>query len=98
MSGLSKAGQFVADRWVSWAMELTVLCVVAFFTIYEARKTNEQTREMLARYDAAITRYATDKTQALDSAVATGIQAAKEKARSVTVEDFKRLGDALRDE
>ncbi len=83
--------EFIANHWVSWMIELLILGIVAYFTISETRKTAEQTREMLAKYDAAISQYAKDKTQILDNAAHQAIEAAKEKAGGVKLEDVKGL-------
>lgn len=83
--------KFIADRWVSWVLELTVLSVIAFYTISETRKTAEQTREMLTRYDAAISQFAAEKSGAVDEAVSEAYSAAKDKAKSITLNDVKSL-------
>ena len=94
----SPVAHFVAERWVSWLIELTVLAIVAYFTISETRKTAEQTRMMLAKYDAAISQYAAEKAEAVDSTAAAAIDAVQEKAGSITKEDVIRLLEALKEE
>jgi len=92
----SKTATFIADRWVSWLIELLVLGVIAFFTIAETRKTAEQTRAMLSKYDATISEYAAQKTEAMDSAAAAIIERTKEKAGAMTKEDVKSLIDQMK--
>jgi len=77
-------------------MELAVLLLIAYFTISETRKTAEQTREMLKRYDAAISTYAKERTKAVDSAVASAYEAASVKAKSVSREDLIEMLKALK--
>ena len=83
--------KFIADRWVSWVLELCVLSVIAFYTISETRQTAEQTREMLAKYDAAISQFAAEKSVAVDEAVSDAYSAAKDKAKSMSLSDVKNL-------
>ncbi len=92
-SGIS---DFVADRWVSWVMELVVLSLIAYFTISENRKTAEQTREMLARYDAAVSAYAARTAEAVDQTVSSAVSSSREAARTVTKEDLKEMLEALK--
>ncbi len=87
----SKIRDYILDRWVSWLLELTVLGVVAYFAIAETRKTSEQTRAMLAKYDAAISKFAAEKSEAVDEAIGSGFESAKEKAKSIKVEDIKGM-------
>ena len=56
---------FIANNWVSWVIELTILGVVGMITIGEVRKTNEQTREMLS----AISAFAADRQEAVGDAI-----------------------------
>ena len=91
-------GKFVTERWVSWTIELAVLSIVAYFTISETRKTAEQTRAMLEKYDAAISAYAEEKTQTVDAAVVSAYEAARAKAGSVTREDLIKALEALKSE
>lgn len=72
-------------------MELAVLSVVAYFAISETRKTAEQTREMLARYDVAISQFAAQKSEAVDSVVAEAYESAKGKAKSMSIDDVKNI-------
>ena len=53
---------------------------------------------MLEKYDAAITRYATEKTAAIDDAVAEGKEAVKEKASKLSVDGAKEWLSNLRSE
>lgn len=92
----SKTTTFIADRWVSWLIELLVLGVIAFFTIAETRKTAEQTRAMLSKYDAAISEYAAQKTEAIDSAAASIIERTKQKAGSISRDDVKSFMDEMK--
>lgn len=84
-------GKFIADRCVSWVIELIILGVIAFFTISEVQKTNEQTREMLARYDAAITKYATEKSAVIDNAASAAAETIKGKSEAVNMDNAKTL-------
>ena len=90
--------EFIANNWVSWFIEIFLLGVVAYFTISVTSKTAEQTREMLSRYDAAISQYAKDKTQAVDEVAAGAVEAAKDRARSVKLEDVKGIIKSLKPE
>ncbi len=90
-SGFAK---FISERWVSWVMELAVLSIVAYFAISETRKTAEQTRQMLTRYDAAISQFAAQKSEVVDSAVADAYSSAKENAKSISIDDVKNLLDS----
>jgi hypothetical protein len=92
----STISEFIADRWVSWLMELAVLLIVAYFAISETRKTAEQTREMLKRYDTAISAFAAERTKAVDSAAASAYDAARSKAKSISREDLIEALKALK--
>ena len=94
----SKVLSYIANHWVSWLIEITILCIVAYFTISETRKTAEQTRQMLAKYDAAISQYASEKTKALDSAVGSGLDSAKEKAKNIKTDDVKNFINSFKKE
>jgi len=98
MNEPSKGGiaAFVADRWVSWLIELAVLGVIAYFTIAETRKTAEQTREMITKYDKAISLYASQKTEAIDATVSSAIDTTKKKVSSITTDDVKGFIDKLK--
>lgn len=80
--------KFIAEHWVSWMIELLMLGMVAFFTIAEARETAEQTRAMLSKYDAAISKFAVERTQSLDS----GIDSAKSSVTNI-IDRFKLKQD-----
>lgn len=88
---MSSVKDFIINHWVSWLIEILILSAVAYFTISETRKTAEQTRAMLAKYDAAISQYAADKSKVIDQSVKSGFDSAKEKAKKVTVDDIKSL-------
>ena len=94
----STVRQFIADRWVSWLMELVILLVIAYFTISETRKTAEQTRAMLQKYDAAISAYAAQRAEAVDSAVTAAYEAARTKAGSISRDDVMHALEALKAE
>ena len=85
---VQKVGDFVSDRWVSWVIEITILGVIAFFTITETRKTAEQTREMLARYDAALSQYTSQTAERIDASAESATGALKEKFNSLSKEDI----------
>ena len=93
----SRVKEFIANHWVSWLIEIAILSTIAFFTIAETRKTAEQTRQMLAKYDAAITRYVTEKSQIVDESVKTGVDSAKEKIHELKPEDVKNFINSLKD-
>ena len=59
---MNKIKQFIADKWVSWVIEISIMSIVAFFIISETRATAEQTRAMLAKYDKAISKFASEKS------------------------------------
>lgn len=94
----NKVVEFIVNHWVSWVIELSILGVVAFFTIAETRKTAEQTRAMLEKYDAAISQYAKEKTAAVDDVAAGAVEAAKEKAKSVNLDDVKGIIKSFKSE
>jgi hypothetical protein len=75
-----------------------VLGAIAYFTIAETRKTAEQTREMLARYDKVISRYAYEKTQATDSTVSGAVESTRETAASITAEDVQKFINDLKNQ
>ncbi|MEX0289753.1 MAG: hypothetical protein AB3N63_03550 [Puniceicoccaceae bacterium] len=83
--------EFVSDRWVSWLIEILILGTIAFFTISETRRTAEQTREMLARYDAAISGYTAQKAQKIDESAGNATEALKEKLKNLSKEDIKEF-------
>lgn len=89
---------FVADRGVSWLIELIVLAVIAYFTIAETRKTAKQTRAMLDKYDKAISQYVSQKTESIDSTVTATVDATKKKMSSITTEDVKSFINDLKTE
>ena len=89
---------FIINHWVSCLIELIILGVVASFTIYETHKTAEQTREMLARYDAAITQFAKDRTQIVDKTVSDNYHATKEKVTKMKMDDVKKFFKKYKDD
>ena len=93
----SSMSDFIADRWVSWMLELLVLGLIAYFTISENRKTAEQTREMLARYDAAVSAYAARTTQAVDQTVSDAVASSKEAAKTITKKDVEELLKSMKE-
>ncbi len=93
----SKVKEFITNHWVSWIIEIVILSTIAFFAIAETRKTAEQTRQMLAKYDAAITRYATEKSQAVDQSVKSGVDSAKGKIEELKPEDVKNFINSFKD-
>lgn len=62
---MSKVVDFIVSNWVSWVIEIVILSVVAFVTISEVKKTNEQTREMLT----AIQQFAGERKEAVGEAI-----------------------------
>lgn len=86
-AGSSKVLSYLADHAVSWVLELSVLGVVAWYSISETRQTAQQTREMLAKYDAAISVYAKDKSEVVDQAASAAVAKLKQKADGVTKEN-----------
>lgn len=89
----NKITNFVAQHWVSWIIEIVILSIIAYFTIAETRKTAEQTREMIGRFEASISKYASEKTEALDSAAAESYESLKAKTKELdlNVEGVKGL-------
>ena len=88
---VQKIGEFIYDRWVSWIIEILILGIIAFYTISETRRTSEQTREMLAKYDAAISQYTAQKAQEIDESAGTVTDAIKETLNNLSKEDIKEL-------
>lgn len=95
-TGFSTVANYIADHWVSWLLELSVLGVMAYFTIAETRKTAEQTRAMLAKYDAAISVYAREKSDAVDAAASAAMEQVKHKADCVTKENVIEVLQSLK--
>ncbi len=93
---MNKIAQFIIDHWVSWLIEIVFMAMIAFYTIQitveEARKTGEQTREMIAQWDARISKYASDKTKAIDKTVSSSVNSVK----SVTTDDVKGFLNKLK--
>ena len=85
-SGFSKVLSYLANHAVSWTLELLVLGVVAWYTISETRKTAQQTREMLTKYDAVISAYAKEKSEVVDHAASAAVAKIKQKADGMTKE------------
>ena len=85
---VQKVVDFVSDRWISWVIEITILGVIAYFTITETRKTSEQTRDMLARYDAALSQYTAQTAQRIDASAESATEALKEKFNNLSKEDL----------
>ncbi len=94
--GFSTVTNFVAERWVSWLLELSVLGGVAYFAIAETHKTAEQTRVLLAKYDAAISAYAKDKTEAVDAATTAAVEQIKHKADGMTKQNVIDVLSAMK--
>lgn len=86
-AGSSKVLSYLANHAVSWTLELLVLGVVAWYSISETRKTAQQTREMLAKYDAVISTYAKEKSEVVDQAASAAVAQIKQKADGVTKEN-----------
>lgn len=88
----SKIKTFIAERIVSWTLELAVLVVVGFIAISETRKTAEETRAvlhqtqaMLVRYDKAVSAFASGKAGQLDGAIESitpGVKNAEAKVKN----------------
>ena len=78
---------YIADRWVSWILEIVVLSVIAFFTVAETQKTNELTREIMTKYDQKFSEYVAARSEKLDF-VSSEV---KGKVESVTLDDVKSV-------
>ena len=89
---------FIVNHWVSWVIEIAILSVVAYITIAETRKTAEQTRDMLARFEASVAKYASEKSQKIDAATASGFEATKAKTKAVEEALLKGLLNKLEEE
>jgi len=83
--------KFIAERWVSWLMELGVLLLIAWFAISENHKTQEQTRDMLRKYDAAVASFVSERVAATDEKAAEEMEALKRKLRSLDKEAAREL-------
>lgn len=87
---------YLTDHWVSRALEITVLGVVAYYSISETRKTAEMTRQMLAKYDAAISTYAKEKSEIVDETASAAAQKIKEKADAINKENVIEVLQSLK--
>ena len=76
---------YLADHCVTWVIELSILSIIGFVTISETRKTAEQTREMLT----AITAFASDRSEAVSSA----IDSLSSEAQNFEIDGTLDLGD-----
>ena len=65
----SRFKEIVLNNWVAWVIEALLLGVVSAYTIYETRKTAEQTRDMLQRFESSVSNFAQKKSSNIDSAV-----------------------------
>ena len=61
----SKVVAFITAHAVSWVIEIAILSVIAFITIGEVKKTNEQTREMLT----AVSQFVGERQEAVGDAI-----------------------------
>lgn len=84
---MNKVKDFVKAHIVSWIIEIVILSVIAFYTISETQKTAQQTRDIMTKYDAAISQYFSDKTKVIDNVAKEGYTATKDKLKNVDVED-----------
>ena len=84
--------EFVANNIASWIIEIVILSLVAFITIGEVRKTNEQTREMLTAISEFAAQYQGQAGEAVENVL--------HEVATIEVEgsvDAKDLGEAAKD-
>ena len=92
--------QFIVNHWVSWLIEIIILGVIAGYAIHETRKTAELTREIMRKYDAAVTQFVVEKRQVVGDAVSKSVEVTKEsveRAKTVSVENVKNLFEKFRE-
>lgn len=83
--------EFVANNIASWIIEIVILSLVAFITIGEVRKTNEQTREMLTAISEFAAQYQGQAGEAVENVL--------HEVATIEVEgsiDAKDLGEAAK--
>lgn len=90
----NKAVQFIINNWVSWVIEISILGVIATFTISEVQKTNEQTRQMLT----AVSNFASARQEGVGKAIDSIADEAREieidgeiNLDTFTLESFRNL-------
>ena len=88
---------FIINHWVSWSIEIVAMLAIAFFTISEAKKTGEETRAILLRFEEKIGNYASGKAEAVENAVSSGKEAVKEKFSEIDKEDIKEAAEATKE-
>lgn len=89
---------FIAQHWISWLIEIVIMAVIAYATIAETRKTAEQTRQMLARFEASVAKYASEKSEVIDQAAAESFDAAKASTKKIDAATLRNLLDQLKRE
>ncbi len=89
---------FIAQHWVSWVIEIVIMAIIAYVTIAETRKTAEQTREMLARFEASVAKYASEKSESIDTATANSFDAIKASAKKIDEAMLRSLLNQLQKE
>ena len=88
---------FIANHWVSWLIEFTIMGTIAWYTISETRQTAQETRDMLHRFEAAIAQFGSNAAEKTNAAAAESYQAIKDKAGSISAEDLTNMIKALRE-
>ena len=89
---MNKVKEFVIANVASWIIEIVILSIVAFITIGEVRKTNEQTREMLTAVSQFAAQYQGQAGEAVSNVL--------HEVATIEVEgsvDAKDLGEAAKE-
>ena len=71
--------KFIADHIVSWILEVIMVSVIGFFSIQEIRKTGEETREIIHKYDKAISSTAVDAKKEITNRIKIRLDGIKKK-------------------
>jgi len=96
---MSKVGSYIADKLVSWIIEIAILAVVATITISEVRETNAKTQELLTQTQgmlASISEFAGDRSEAAGAA----LDSVLEETQNIELEgkiDINTLGSKAKD-
>lgn len=89
---MSKIKEIIAEKAVGWVIELVILGIVGGITIMEVRKTNEQTREMLAAVSDFASQYQGQAGKAVENVL--------DEVAAINVEgdvNVKDIGAATKD-
>lgn len=96
---MSKVGSYIADKMVSWVIEIAILAVVAVITISEVRETNAKTQELLTQTQGmltAISEFAGGRSEAAGAA----LDSVLEETQNIELEgkiDINTLGSKAKD-